>query len=71
MTILGREFTDADARRVIWTAIGAAVTAYPILLAGIKGGDLKPAVLSFAAVVGAAAFSAVKNWFLADSSPIK
>jgi len=70
MTILGREFTQADARRVVWTAIMAGSAAFPVLLSGIKS-DPKAAVLAFAIGVGAAALSAVKNWFLADSSPIK
>lgn len=70
MTILGREFTAADARRVAWTAIAAAVAAEPVLLAGLKS-DKKAAVLAFVIVVGSAAVSAVKNWFLADSSPVK
>lgn len=71
MTILGRTFTDADARRVAWTAIAAASVAFPTLLSGIKGGNTKASVLAFIIVVGSAAFSAVKNWFLADSSPVK
>jgi uncharacterized membrane protein YphA (DoxX/SURF4 family) len=70
MTILGRTFTDADARRVAWTAIAAASVAFPTLLAGLKT-NTKAAVLTFVIVVGSAAFSAVKNWFLTDSSPIK
>jgi hypothetical protein len=78
MTILGREFTKADARRVLWTAgqaaFGAAVVAYPVLTANMKS-NTKAAAVAFVASVGGAAvaalLSAVKNWFLADTSPIK
>jgi hypothetical protein len=70
MIILGREFTDADARRVVWTALMAGSTAFPVLLAGLKSNP-KAAALSFAIVVGSATLSAVKNWFLADESPLK
>jgi uncharacterized membrane protein YphA (DoxX/SURF4 family) len=70
MTILGRTFTDADARRVIWTAVQAGTVAFPVLLAGLKT-NTKAALLTFVIAVGAAAGSALKNWFLADSSSVK
>jgi hypothetical protein len=71
MTIFGRTFTDADLRRVIWTAVQAAVIAWPALLVGVKGGNLKASVLAFVITVGSAALSALKNWFLADGSDLK
>jgi hypothetical protein len=70
MTILGRSFTKADARRVLWTALQAAVAVF--VAASVT--DIKSAKVALLAAItagGAAALSAVKNWFLADSSPAK
>ncbi len=70
MTILGKTFTQADLRRVVWTAAQAAVA----VLVASQVTDIKSAkVVATAALVAglAAALSAVKNWFLADSSSLK
>ena len=70
MRILGREFTAADGRRVIWTAIEAGGIAYPALVIALKN-DTKAALLAFGITVGGAVVAALKNWFLADTSPVK
>lgn len=70
MTILGRTWTVADTRRVLWTAGQAALG----VIAASTITDVKTAkVAALAALtVGlATAASAVKNWWLADSSPVK
>jgi hypothetical protein len=70
MTILGRSFTQADARRVLWTAGQAAVAVFVAAqVTDVK--SAKVAALAAIAAAGAAALSAVKNWFLADASPVK
>jgi hypothetical protein len=70
MVIFGRSFTEADQRRVLWTVATTAVAAYPALFAALKS-NWKAGVLAFLITIGSAAGSALKNWFLADSSPIK
>ncbi len=70
MTILGRTFTKADARRVIWTAAQVAVGV--VLAAKITDTkSAKVAALAALAAFGGAVLSAMKNWFLADDSPVK
>jgi hypothetical protein len=70
MTILGRTFTQADLRRVLWTAVQAGIA----VVVASKITDVKSAkiaLLAGLAAAGGALLSAVKNWFLADSSPVK
>jgi uncharacterized protein YbjT (DUF2867 family) len=70
MTILGKSFTQADARRVIWTAIQAGVAVFVAAsVTDVK--TAKVAALAALTAAGAAALSAVKNWWLTDSSPVK
>ncbi len=68
-------FTKDDLKRVLWTAVQAFLGALLVLAPGIlQAPDLKTAkALGVAALVAgvAAAFSAVKNLLLPDSSPIK
>jgi hypothetical protein len=70
VTILGKSFTQADARRVIWTAIQAGIAVLVVSqITDIK--SAKVAALTALTAAGAAALSAVKNWWLADASPVK
>jgi hypothetical protein len=70
MTILGKSFTQADARRVIWTAIQAGVAVFVAAsVTDVK--TAKVAALAALSAAGAAALSVIKNWWLADSSPVK
>jgi uncharacterized membrane protein YebE (DUF533 family) len=70
LTILGRTFTKADARRVLWTAGQAAVAVFlAAKVTDVK--TAKVAALAALAAAGAAALSAVKNWALSDASPAK
>lgn len=75
MTIFGKTFTSADLRRVVWTAIQAGGTAYVVLAPGFwKAPNLanaKALIVGLVIAGGSAAVSAVKNWFLADSSGVK
>lgn len=70
MTVLGKTFTQADARRVIWTALQAGF-ATGVLTTIVDVKTAKAAVVVFGGAALAAALSAVKNWWLADSSPVK
>ncbi len=70
MTILGRTFTQADARRVLWTAAQAAIGVFTATsIASVS--DAKRAALTAGSAAIAAAISALKNWFLSDESPVK
>jgi uncharacterized protein YbjT (DUF2867 family) len=70
MTILGKSFTQADARRVVWTALQAGVAVFVAAsVTDVK--SAKVAALAAITAAGAAALSAVKNWWLADASPAK
>jgi uncharacterized protein YbjT (DUF2867 family) len=70
MTILGKSFTQADARRVVWTALQAGVAVFVAAsVTDVK--SAKVAALAALTAAGAAALSAVKNLWLADSSPAK
>ena len=75
MTIFGRTFNEADFRRVAWAAVQAGTAALAVLAPGFwKAPNMKTAAAMFVAFIvaaGAAAFSAVKNWFLADTSSLK
>lgn len=68
-------FTKDDLKRVLWTAIQAFIGAVLVLAPGVLSApDLKTAkALGVAALVAglAAAISALKNFFLPDTSPIK
>lgn len=70
MTILGKSFTQADARRVVWTAVQAGIAVFVAAqVTDVK--TAKVAALAALAAGGAAALSAIKNLWLADSSPVK
>jgi hypothetical protein len=69
-TIFGKTLTQADLRRVAWTAVQAAVAVFVAAqVTDVK--SAKVAALAAIAAAGAAALSALKNWWLADSSPVK
>jgi hypothetical protein len=70
MTILGRTFTQADIRRVVWTALQAGAAVFVAAsVTDVK--SAKVALLAGLTAAGAAALSAVKNLWLSDDNPIK
>jgi hypothetical protein len=75
MTILGKTLTLADARKVIWTAGQAFVTAAYVLGTGFwkapNLADARALFIACAIAAGSAAISAVKNWWLSDNSGLK
>jgi len=75
MTILGKTFTEADLRRVGWTAVQAGAAAAGVLAPGFwKAPNMatgQAVLVAFVVAAAGAVVSAVKNWWLADSSSLK
>lgn len=75
MTVLGRTFTRDDLRRVVWTAVQAGVSTFFVLAPGFwkapNVDNAKALAISVAVAAGSALLSAVKNWFLSDTSSLK
>ncbi len=75
MTIIGRTFTTADLRKVVWTAAQAFVSTAVILGSGFwKAPNFatgKAVFVACAIAAGSAALSALKNWWLSDASVVK
>jgi len=76
--MFGIGFTKDDLKRVLWTAIQAFVAVFALgvndVFDAFKAGGLdaaQAAGLALAAAALAAAISAVKNLFLADTSALK
>lgn len=67
--------TAADVRRIAWTAVFAFLSVFGTLIAGAgqfhSYSEAKAAALALIPAALAAAFSAVKNALLADSSKLK
>ena len=71
-------FTKDDVKRVVWTALQAFIAVFLLGLNDVfdafKAGGLDAAQAAGLALVGAAvaaAISALKNFFLADTSTLK
>ena len=71
-------FTKDDVKRVVWTALQAFIAVFLLGLNDVfdafKAGGLDAAQATGLALVGAAvaaAISALKNFFLADTSTLK
>jgi len=76
--MFGISFTKDDLKRVLWTAVQAFVAVFALgvndVFDAFKAGGLdaaQAAGLALAAAALAAAISAVKNFFLADTSTLK
>jgi hypothetical protein len=75
MTILGKTLTLADARKILWTAGQAFVSVAVVMASGLWAApnlsNARAVVIACMTAAGAAGLSAVKNWWLADSSGYK